>query len=133
MKKILSLFFALLCLAHFSSCDKEFKSLSGTRWVKHTEWTDDDWSNYELSFTATHATYTETISNGNCTTFTGTYTYDPPNLEIVSNSVTFFDEPPTGTYEYPFDIIHKGAVNRKTMEIGIQTFDEIMIVKLTRQ
>ncbi len=132
MKKILSLFFALLCLAHFTSCDKLY-SLAGTRWVY--EYTDGDghWRNCELTFTATHATYTETNHVNNNMTLTGTYNYDPPNVEIVSNSFTLFGEPPTGTYEYSFDIIHKGTVNRKTMEIWIQTFDMIEGVILTIQ
>lgn len=132
MKKSLLLIVAAVGVVFFTSCDK-LPSLAGTRWVTHTG-NDGEWAHYELSFTATHATYTETHSSNNNMIFTGTYTYDSPNVKIVSNSTTFFGEPPTGTLEFPFDMIHEGIVNRKTMEIELRTFPgEVMHATLTRQ
>ncbi len=115
MKK-LSLLLALVGMIFFTSCEKENtpSSLAGTTWKTKD-------SDHEISFTATHATYYTPRAGGEH--FTGTYTYDAPDLEIrvVSGS--------TGTER----AVNYGRVKGHTMELRIQTFDMVMIAEFKKQ
>ncbi len=122
MKKLLS---AVICLVFCTSCDKELSSLEGTTWI------DDKYGIYpivELVFTDTHATITETYEWG-VDTFTGTYAFDPPNVTIVGD--VWISE--GVTLQMPYDMVHKGTVRGKTMEIGIQSYDTVMITTIVKQ
>jgi hypothetical protein len=133
MKKIM-LFLAVIGVAFCTSCKKELTSLEGTTWVVYyRDWIGSDhWSMYKLSFTSTHATYVETHSSNNKLRIEGRYTFDPPNVEIVSNSFTLFGEPPIGTFSTPEEH-HLGTVDGKTMRMTIFILDEGIILDLTKQ
>ncbi len=127
MKKFLS---TVICLVFCASCDKELSSLEGTVW-KYRGGNDanGDWNEIELVFSATHATITETYSWGGVETFTGTYTFDPPNVTIVGD--VWISE--GVTLQMPYDMVHEGVIRGETMEIGIQAYDMIMITFLEKQ
>ena len=103
----------------FSSCEKEEKELTtleGTTW-KYREYDEESgWTYDELTFTATHATYTVTGDDGLGSTFTGTYTFDPPAVEIVSNEWTFWNSESERTFETR-ELHHEGTVSGKNMVI----------------
>jgi hypothetical protein len=142
MKKALLMALTAAGMAFFFACEKsapgsepelpdvEDKSLAGTTWKSRFE-DKEEWMEEELVFTATYATYTETNSAGNGMNFTGTYTYDPPDVVITSNYWNF--PPPIGVQEAPGDIRHEGTVDGQTMTIGIQGYDMIGIIELKKQ
>jgi hypothetical protein len=146
IRKILSVAVAAAGMALFFACENgvptptpepepdppvvEGKSLAGTTWKNRFE-DKEDWMEEKLVFTATHATYTETNSAGNGMSFTGTYTYDPPEIVITSNCWNF--PPPTGVQEAPGEIHHEGTVEGQTMTIGIQVYDMVGIIELKKQ
>jgi hypothetical protein len=119
MKRLL-IVLAAVGIVFFTSCerDKEITSLEGTTWEHRYEYNDGSWSEIELKFTATHATYTRTNSANKKESFTGTYTFDPPNVVIVDDVEAW----------------HEGMVRGRTMEIGIrESPDLVMIVFLEMQ
>jgi hypothetical protein len=118
MKKLL---LAAICLVFFSSCEKEITDLTGTIWGSDRV---ADNHYVELVFTATHATITESYLES-VGTITGTYTFDPPVVLIYSD---FYMSDGTLT-----QIAHKGTIKGRTMEIGIQSGDEVMIITLKKQ
>lgn len=130
MKK-LSLILTMVGLAFFISCEKEITSLEGTVWSAKTEIGHDEGHNeIELTFTATQATITQTFSWGGTSTFTGTYTFDPP-IVLISGDMWNSDELPL---EMPYGMVHRGTVKGHSMEIHIQeTCDMIMITTLEKQ
>ena len=122
MKKLLSA--VIIGIALFTSCEKEKwdgSSLTDTRWATNNR-------SVEVTFTDTHATITETYPRG-VDSFTGTYTYDPPKFIIVGDVWHFGGVPIT----MPYQMIHKGTIEGKTMEIFIQAYDQFMITYLTKQ
>jgi hypothetical protein len=120
-----TLLIAVISLAFFSSCEKELSSLKNTTWSNEGK---EGELYVELVFTDSQATITEDKLWG-IETFTGTYTFDPPNVTIIgdvwiSDGVSF---------QMPYDMIHKGTVKGRTMEIAIQAYDTFMITTLEKQ
>lgn len=131
MKKI-SLLLATAVVLFFVSCEeKELTSLEGTKWKERYE-RNGTWSQVELTFTSTHATYVETNSANNYSEFTGTYTFNPPVIVIVSDHWTFWGNSPVVTINCQSH--HEGTVSGKIMTIGIHHYgDVIAISELKRQ
>lgn len=134
MKKLLLL--TVISTVFFAACEKDEKepiSLEGTRWMV-SGCNEGGCGQKELIFTATHATYLGKDSSGNYSSFTGTYTFDPPAVEIVSNQWTFWGNQPERTLDTQ-ELHHTGTMNGKTMNIVIWPWfgDVIMELELKRQ
>jgi hypothetical protein len=125
------LLLAAVGIAFLTSCEKEkeITSLDGTTWLERVESNDGSWSETRLEFTSTHATITETFSNRGSDVFTGTYTFDPPDVVIVGDVWVFEGVP----FTMPYEMRHEGTVKGRTMEIEIQAFDMIMETYLEMQ
>ena len=109
------------------------KSLAGTTWKFRVDSNDGGWTEITLAFTSTHATYTKTNSAKTNSTFTGTYTYDPPTVAIVErDNRPLTENNPTGTL-FPQEICHKGTVKGETMTMYIVECDNIAITELQKQ
>ncbi|MDR2912332.1 MAG: hypothetical protein LBV38_03400 [Alistipes sp.] len=113
MKKRLLLLLAVgICF--FTSCEKGIADINGTLWGLHNEY-EEGWDDTVITFTATHATITTTFSSRGADIFTGTYTYDPPNVEIVGD--TWLED--GVVYEFPFPLHHRGTVKGQVMTLSI--------------
>ncbi len=131
MKK-LSLLLTIFGLFFLSSCEKgEITSLTGTTWRYYEKLDDAGWKECTLTFTSTHATYSYTNDANNNSGFTGTYTFNAPEVEIVSDHWTYWGDPPEGTFEISNH--HRGTVRGKTMRIEISEGDEIAELELKRR
>jgi hypothetical protein len=125
MKRLLILVVAAIGLGFCFSCEKELKSLAGTYWTDEIEIS----PKVEIVFTETPATIIETYSGGSKDTWMGTYTYDPPNVDILTHEFTAAE---WGVVSDP-NHHHLGTISGRIMEIGIAYDDQVMIVKIKRQ
>jgi hypothetical protein len=119
MKRIVLL--AIACL-FFVSCKKEDSgSLAGTTWIGGMF---SDSRDHKIVFTYTDFNYTSTNLEGQYEErVSGTYTYDPPTVEIVNRSGGLLDE-----------IVDYGTVKNGVMEIDIHVSDDIVYeLKLKKQ
>lgn len=131
MRKLLYIAIGML---FFSSCEKneeELTSLEGTIWKVRTYYDNGEWGEDKFTFTATHVTFLGITDDGHSATFTGTYTFDPPEVMIISNDYAFGENE---KFETP-EIHHKGTVSGNIMKLEFRPlFGDIIInLELKRQ
>ncbi len=114
MKNLISILFAVVGIAFLTSCDKEISSLENTQW-KQVPNELYEVSMYELDFTSTQATITKTYGDGFKEIATGTYTYDPPSVEIAVSESRFGEV----VIQHPSPQRQIGTVKRKIMTLAI--------------
>lgn len=129
---------AAICIASLCSCEEKLlgeevpeipptteeeetpTSLAGTTWKNHYDEPNGEWwGQMVIAFTSTEASFTKTSSYNNGESFTGRYTYDPPEVVIYSDNWTLIGQPGEGTYIFPGEIEHEGTVNGETLTIRI--------------
>ncbi len=124
MKKLLLIAIGLVV---FTSCNNDLDSdyLTGTTWGLHEVY-DEGWIDTKITFTATHATITKTFSNREADIFTGTYTYDPPNVEIIGEIWIWEGI----EVQMPYPLHHTGIVKeQQTMTLEVMVTSDIALIE----